>query len=336
MYFPVLRAKMGELQALQNLSPECSKKISPILQIIPDSFVEKPEGLKDPLDTLITRINKLDKMNLVLLDNFFIPEELYKFEKLVNKVKSNVNISPVLHPNSTQEYYQFVLNNFPNKVFIRVKRDFMSERILNSFIGDVISDFGIDESKISIIFDLGYVLHSQIDFYENSIMSLYKNLTNSDKFETIICSAGSFPKDVTDFKVDTINEIPRVEKEIFDSLKSEISNLNYSDYSNVNPNFDPFANVFSGSCTLKYTSDDNFVIFRGRRADMHPRGNEQYNLKCEELVELDIYPGKDYCFGDSYIDQCANGESGPGNATTWAKVTQNHHFTKVVNQLNGD
>jgi|GEM_PF-6675946 len=337
MYYPILRSKLGELNALGELKTEDKKLINPILQIIPDPKTSKK--LKDDpdihWDNLAGRINKLKDLNRVLLDVTYISDDLNSFIQLVSRLDTNMNIQPVIYPNSSDDYVDYVGEHFPGRLFLRIKSDFTNPRLINDTVNHYMKKFNVDASQIELLIDYRNIDGFYIETIIGSFQNIINNVTHFGNFNGVIVSSGCFPIDVSDFKVNKVSSIPRLEWELYNELRKLNNNIHYSDYTNVNPVFNPYAQAFLGSCTLKYTADNEYYIFRGSRPDNHPDGNDQYYSKCDELVGMSIYSGRDYSAGDKYINGCAKREKGfgPGNALTWVRVTQNHHFTKVINQL---
>lgn len=334
MYYPILRAKQGELAALCELSTEVKKNISPILQIIPDTNYKRKVP-KSYWTTLSNRINKLVGFNKVLLDNFYLADDLDNFIQLINSINNNIKIGVVVHPNSLDDYLNYVKSEFNNEAFIRFKNEYATPRLINYMVDYVKNELEIDEKDIEIIIDYGSIEFNQIEVLTNSFNTII-NSRDLSQMGKIVLASGCFPKDVSEIDIDTVKRITRIELILFDRCKQIFKSLAFADYANVNPDFNPFAQAFLGSCTLKYTDDNSYVIFRGAKPDFHPDGNRQYIYKCMELVEKDFYCGRDFSVGDKYIYECSQDTNGPGNAGTWVKVTQNHHFTKVVAQLNAD
>ena len=82
---------------------------------------------------------------------------------------------------------------------------------------------------------------------------------------------------------------------------------------------------------IRYTTDDAWVIVKGRNVRMHGLG--QYRAHCETLVSLADYMGENFSSGDQYIARCADGTASTGNLTTWVKVGTNHHVARVVRDI---
>lgn len=85
------------------------------------------------------------------------------------------------------------------------------------------------------------------------------------------------------------------------------------------------------SANLRYTIEDNWLVFKGRGVRKH--GYEQFNAFCKKLVQMPQYAGEHFSWGDAAIRARCKGGVGPGNASTWRQIGTSHHITFVVRDL---
>jgi hypothetical protein len=85
------------------------------------------------------------------------------------------------------------------------------------------------------------------------------------------------------------------------------------------------------SASVRYTANGSWLVLKGR--NLRDYGYEQFHDVCRELVGMAEYSGRDFSWGDGYIDDCANEIVGTGNLTTWRKVGTSHHIAFVEGQL---
>ena len=154
----------------------------------------------------------------------------------------------------------------------------------------------------------------------------------------MIFAATGFPLDLSNIKPDNITEIPRIEWEIWISLKNyhDLKQLKrlpvFGDYAIANPemvNIDPRA--MDPSASIRYTIDDGWIIVKGRRVKKH--GYNQYHDLSESIILSNDYSGENFSWGDKFIKECSNPPAKTGNLTTWRQVGTSHHITYVVEQL---
>jgi hypothetical protein len=162
-------------------------------------------------------------------------------------------------------------------------------------------------------------------------------LTPKKEWRRIILAATSFPEDLSDVDAQTISTLPRHEWELWKTLQRRPDSLPrrdiiYGDYAiahPVTPDIDP--RVMRMSANIRYTATDTWLIVKGKNVRQY--GFDQYFDLCKTLVKRLEYMGSEFSWGDRYIADCAEGIVGPGNATTWRKVGNNHHITLLVKEL---
>ena len=131
----------------------------------------------------------------------------------------------------------------------------------------------------------------------------------------------------------------RYEWDIYNAVVSDfdLASTKYGDYGNKHPIYVGEA-AFSGSCSIKYTIEKEFVIYRGHVAKDHPHGNGQYITFAKRLISTTDYAGSGFSWGDKRIEEIGiqsltSPKPKPGSATSWVEITQNHHITLLHSLL---
>lgn len=117
----------------------------------------------------------------------------------------------------------------------------------------------------------------------------------------------------------------------------KLNNVNYSDYGTKYSEFSD-AN-FRGTVSLKYSTEHDYVIYRGELTDNHKDGHGQYITHCQNLIKSKHYSGKDFSWGDLRyyevgIQKLTDPNKKTGNATNWVQNSQNHHITLIDKLIN--
>jgi hypothetical protein len=335
-YIPILRGKLGEFSALENIDEDNLYELSPLIQILPDRNLKRKGDYFKILSTKISKAWNFEG-NLLFLD-FKYTHDIEFIDKLLLKLSGNgLNIIPVISLASNDKYFEIIRKGYTaNGLCVRLEKTHARPRKLSELLAKVSDEFEISENEIDILIDLGSITsHEDIFLYQNTFQMLYESIANRDNYRRIIISSGSFPEDVTSFKSNTITAINRFEWELWNNIKDEVNDpkLIYSDYGNIHPVFDPTIPGFPGSCSIKYTTENHFIIFRGIKASDHPEGGAQFHEKSRELISHECYDGRNFSWGDEFIYNCAHNNVTSGNLGTWVKVTLNHHLTKIVDIL---
>jgi hypothetical protein len=88
------------------------------------------------------------------------------------------------------------------------------------------------------------------------------------------------------------------------------------------------------SASIRYTTDENWVIMRGEGLrNKDGPGHDQYPANAELLCGRDEYCGEDFSYGDAYIRERYENPQKTGNPETWLRAGINHHVTFVVRQI---
>jgi hypothetical protein len=211
--------------------------------------------------------------------------------------------------------------------------DFNEDVELDTELDRLLSDLGIETSSIDLIIDLE-------DLSKDAVLiarSVFSMIPQKDQWRRMILASASFPEDLSDVGAATTSTIPRREWELWKTLQRRPNilprrDLIFGDYAIAHPvpkELDP--RIMQMSASIRYTTPDDWLIVKGRNVRQY--GFDQYFELCKTLVGRAEYSGRDFSWGDRYIDDCANGMTGPGNATTWRKVGTNHHITLVTREL---
>lgn len=334
-YFPILVSKAGELTALQHLTQSVKNQTSPIIQILP--------GQIDNVQNFLT--NHWSFANNSILIDFSLHRsadtiELTSFFN--NLSNSSVNAVPVIQQNSPQVYLSFVaalISNSNYDICIRASNNSGGFLNYNSQVSNIMQNQNIQARNTILLLDFGYVTQNDYNVFASFIVNLIQNIPNANQYRNIIISGGSFPTDLSNLAANRVHLLQRYEWDMWQSASLGLSNrpnVKYGDYGTKYP-FHSEAN-FQGTCSIKYTTQSHFVIYRGELSRNHPNGNGQYIIFSNQLVTSQYYSGATFSWGDDRIQTIANQNitsqrTSPGNAGTWVQISQNHHLTLLDSLL---
>lgn len=326
-YFPILVAKAGELAALSHLQQEIKNEICPVIQV---------------LDLNYTKLNVfLDNWNFVgneiFLDFSILKSDSSRdFESFFRRIlERGVNIKPVINFNDRADYIQSVRNLLSNNLItdcvIRCKNLTIEEPK-----NQTIRDLNIRNDQLSVIIDCGYITNTSIS---SNVKRSINNITNIDSLKQIIIASGSFPVDLGEIRPNTTSHLTRHEWNLWNLINQHTvigCPVLYSDYGTKHPTHRESS--FRGSCSIKYTTEKEFVIFRGTVPASDNLGNNQYIVHSRNLVRSNFYSGADFSWADARIFHYASlnensRRSQPGSFQTWVEISQNHHITLLSRLL---
>lgn len=332
-YYPILLSKAGELTALSNLSENVKTEIAPVLQIL-DGTLSNVESF------LIDRWNFESNsiyLDLSLYEN--LEDEIVSIRDLFqNLVDNDIHLTPVIQENSPNSFIEmirdFATTNSLN-VCIRVSNETGGFINFTNRINSMLNNLGFESSNISLLLDLGYAQnHNYNTLATVAILTIQTLLQNNSNWENIILSSGSFPENLNGFVPNNVYHIDRYEWQVWNLIQSEENIrefIKYSDYGTKNPIYSE--TNFLGTSSIKYTTENHFVIYRGELPQNNPLGMGQYIEKGSQLIQTSDYSGNEFSWGDKRIYDIVQENNRPGNPRTWVEISQNHHITLLHNLL---
>lgn len=334
-YYPILLAKKGEFDALSNLSPTAKQELAPIIQVVPTSLSKLFQFCTTHWSfagsELIVDFEHLQAMGLDhRLD--YILELMRPVEKVGLVVSINSTDDELARINS------FCQNNVALNLYLRV--DLYAPWLnLQGRIIEVVQKLDLDGQSISALINLGLIdERNQIMMARNAV-NLYQAINSISAFETIIISSGSFPENLTKLKPGQTHILERREMAVWEQVNHVLgypSDLRYADFGVKHPVYSDSA--YLGSCSVKYSTANEYVVFRGELSMNHIDGNGQYITHSIALVSHHLYYGPNFSWGDSRIQfysqqSLSDVNAKKGNATTWVAISQNHHLMMVLGWL---
>lgn len=345
-YVPVVKWKQGEQKAIESLAITLKENITPLIEIPPidwDFENEVPkktidEHLQNFGDTLNRCWPRQAFIDLLYIDStermssgqhplsFILKEARYRLIPLVpvtSSVCDSSHNAEIIVANQTDQL----------GAAIRImEKDFDS---IQPTIDSLLNVLQINPIHIDLIIDYGYFDSDHFTRTSIFLIGLLNTLPYLDQWRNIILCGTAFPKDLSKVGADSIDEIDRSEWRMWKRIMSSGSVKRepiFSDYGISNPApFEGDPRLINMSANIRYTSDDKYIIFKGRVTKKY--GNSQYHQLANYVVQHPEYSGRNFSAGDLYIDDVAKHNDGPGNATSWRKAGTNHHLTYVANEL---
>ncbi|MGE5944076.1 MAG: beta family protein [Flavobacteriales bacterium] len=343
-YYPILVSKKGEIVALQHLEQSVKDEVSPIIEVIESSFVKVLKNnefeYKDDLikffKTHWTFFGNQVVMDFSLLKKWDLHGAKVK-QIIISMIKSGVNVVMAIQRNSSKIYCDIVkelINEYSCKVCIRtsVFKDGFFE--YNKDLKRFASEYKIKPDNTILLLDLEDLDHDNYKSLTDKAISTIRLLDNPiSEWADVIVSSSSFPENLSGFNVSPPEQrIKRYEWKIWELINSlnDLNGIKYGDYGVKSAAFVE-AN-FAGTISLKYSSLNEYIIYRGVLTTDHKLGHRQFIRHCQDLVENKDYSGKDFSWGDLRyfeisVQDYEDIQSKTGNTTNWVQFSQNHHIT---------
>lgn len=345
-YFPILVSKAGELEALRNLDSKVKDEICPIIQVVPEpiptpSKSKKPRIQKEPKEHRV--LEKLStawsfEKNELFLDFMYLdPFDLSVAKSLIKELSErNVNVTPVVDANSNKEYLALISKLIGEDILqyicIRYSIKSLGLANLNRTLEQLYSLLGITPDKTTLLLDLGYIKDYD-PLLAIGLQTFLTTVNNVSKFNGVVIASGSFPKDLTALTANKVHRLTRNEWKLWKDLianESIASLISYSDFGSKHPGYEEVN--FRGTCSIKYSVVDEFVIHRGEISGDTNIGNAQYVVFAKNLVSSPDYFGALFSWGDEKIEfyghqELDDSKLKPGSSKNWVEISQNHHIT---------
>lgn len=362
-YIPILRWRLAERKALEKLFPQDRENVTPLIEFVTPAPSTKKQNGK----TIITKTSK--EKFLEALPN--VPKDLLKccgqntvfidvhllestirassFEQILSS-SSEMNLIPVTYiipvtSTDADMATRTVAINFAkssgNGLCIRIDKSHLNEKDISLHIANFVKDNRLNIGNTDILVDLGAIDQSAV---AADVIKQLAQIPNLGEWRSFIVSGGVFPKDLTEFIPGKAHELNRLDWRLWNAIRETALSRSpiFSDYTIQCPTYERIDAI--GSVSVRYTDDDKWWIFRGKKPGLvNPKtkekgpGLEQYIDHARTLTGKSFskfYKNADYSFGDAEIARIAGAENkNPGNAGTWLTIGINHHITLVARQI---
>ena len=191
-----------------------------------------------------------------------------------------------------------------------------------------------DANEVHLILDFEDELTPTTAISLAAIRPVLESLPRAYEWASVTVAGTSMPVGTADIGRNGSAHVPRLEWQLWQELDGITHRRpSFGDYVVQNPDpqsdFNPL--FMDSSAQLRYTVSQDWYIARGE--GVKRSGNEQIRALAQQVISHPEYAGRTSSWGDRWLDDCANGRCVPGTQSVWRKVTTNHHFTFVVDQL---
>lgn len=352
-YVPILKWKRAEQGALKGLTEESKKHITPLIQ-----FVMPKEKSQEQFEDIVERFeNQASQIPEKILEVWGSSSIFVDFSLLFTtplKVKSlniilregyklGVSFIPVIHLSDDQEIKKAVYSlarRSKSGICLRlVCPDFSDLKKLNQDIADIVLESGgLKEKDIDLLIDIKETEEN------NNKCTKYLNLSQSIHnlllWRSFTFGSGSFPKDLSECKLEEENLIPRVDwiawKGYIEGGKIK-RKPSFADYTIQYPIYKRASQFFPPTTSIKYALENEWLILKGKKQKF-----KMYLANAKLLVDDERFYGRNFSDGDKYIFEKAKhfevytknpAIKGTGSTETWLRTGINHHLVLVVHQI---
>lgn len=343
IYVPVIKGKKNDLKALSLLSEKSRAVIKPLVEIMPlavgttiEVHLEKFAGnIKKYLPTGPIYVDFYGLMpSTMTYDNFPASIAGYKYLKINGRI-----VTPVYGFDRDESLWgeiREIVHSFDEGFCFRILVEDIedSEETWSKIIGRT-GEIGITASKVDLLIDLRDIGNKEISDVREVIVDFLSGMPQGHKFRSITIVASSALKTVTDIEKDGWGDIKRNELFLWTELQFDLADtyeIIYGDYGVIHPEFSDSGPTPNKNAKIRYTHKLGIRYFRGHMlAD--PPGYSQYYELASQVLNSDVYQGKNFSAGDDVIFNSAFRLCGTGSLSTWVQNDMNHHLEFVVRQM---
>ncbi|WP_207455928.1 hypothetical protein [Azospirillum sp. SYSU D00513] len=341
-YFPILRGRKSDIDALSKLGTQEASQVIPILILgLVDSyfwnFYEEPEDAIENAERVAGYIRRGSLQCPEILLDFTellkraMPEHIPHILEVLSPWALGLPVKPVL--TLSGDFYS-VEKLFH---FFSEKYDGVSLRFCRNAFPQVL--FGVVRNRVE-----EYIVkapYSIVDFEQSAndflvcsgLLKLYQSITRNkmSSEKGLVLSGTSIP---SINMCDKSYGVGCIEFRRYEHVRNaemifpEITNVCFSDHTVF-----PLVNgrsITGGRKAVRYTTDHGLIFPFGPKIKI--QDPDVYSNLCRMIVEDENYKGVSFSWGDSHIMECARGLISR-NQTTWISAAINHHITSVVKHL---
>lgn len=343
IYFPILKAKKGELNALKGLRDDVKNTITPILQLTkPTQKKNKPLRVIDK-KFIIEAANKIKSGSNgipFIIDTTLVSlnEELEK-QLIANLAFPDLFTSPdfylLLNIDKPASIYQACLSlgYYPKKICLKVNRNNINDENIYHRLQLIIESISYSESDIILLLDLEVVNGEDFKLLD-SLCLFFERVKSYFNFDSIVFGSGAFPDFLEGVTPWQYKYYLRQDWRLYKKIIEAVPGISYGDYA-INTAATSDGPSFRGPSSIRYTIDDQFLVVKGANPDpleADELSKEQLKRLSKLIVDSEYYKGADYSWGDKHIFNCAQPglRIKLGDPTAWRTVGTSHHIVHVA------
>lgn len=341
-YVPVLKAKLGEKKALQLISTDVQKRVTPLLEIV--ARTEKPTvaahldtAFKDLAESVQPYPRCFLDAREIAADGPSAAEEVFRRANA-----AGMSFTPVTGITRSVDTAAALHHRTPG-IALRLTRDEFENGSLADLIESFMRRHGLAIEESDLIIDLGPVDDLIVDGVIALTRAFLAAVPDHTRWRTFTVSACAFPISMGGVERDSHDLVERTDWTAWrDGLRARRSTLprlpTFSDYAIQHPSgvegFD--FRTMQVSASVRYTSSDHWLRIKGESTRRNPP-SAQFPMLATQLVYGHLrshFRGADHCRGCAAVKASADGVGrGLGSPTAWRRIGTIHHITTAVEGL---
>jgi hypothetical protein len=350
-YVPVLKGRDGEYGALKQLNDAARSKLTPLIEIppVPWDFEKKipQKSLDSHLEKVAAKLLKSwGKEHPIFLDTLWLAgpakmkNGLHPLTYILQAGRTlDLKIVPVtgfMRERGHVDICKSAHRDDKRGVCLRLLReDLMSNDGPGSDLQRLLDELSASPREVDLLLDLRSLATGQATETAETI-KLIRRIPELRRWRSFTICGTSFPSTLANLPMEACSYIARLEWGLWNGLREQLPEETrqptFGDYAIAHPEpseVDP--RIMKASAAIRYTSSNNWLVVRGRGLKKYKF--DQFYALSRNLTRRPEYRGKDFSWGDGYIEGCGRQVFGKGNLTTWRQVGTSHHLAFVLDQI---
>jgi hypothetical protein len=354
-YITILKGKQGELNALGQAGPDVLDGCTPLLEVIGQNETDDRAQLVSKTTDKIAKVWSPGRPPLIVdaadldtsasdPDDGDATDEVPVVRALVDSLRTRgIGTVPVVRLTDPEDVFEALRESCARDglgAAVRLTPSDLDDSVLplEQLLETRAQSLGLDSpALVDVVLDFGSITDENALALAARLGRFLVNDLTRQPWRTAAVGAGAFPPDLSKVAPNTIGSVPRLDKQLWQRLSGVQTRrpLDFADYAVTNP-FLPVGGAFAAPPQLRYTTDDAWLVMKGRRQDR--LGHKQFFGICLAIAQHEG-PAFDasLSWGDSRIHEAALSVASevarPGNAATWRSIATSHHLAWVVRSL---
>jgi len=344
VYIPLVKGKMWDLKALGGLSTAARRSTMPLVEAMP---IPKDLSADEHIEKFSNYVRKFSPLGKIYVDFYgLLPGAVTAdgdsaviagFQLLKRKGRI---VTPVYGFERDDEVWpklREVVVAFGQGFCFRIDIDDLDdmaestwERVLQRS-----AELGLAPAEVDLVIDLRDIREASVESLKDRVVDFIALKPMRSNFRTICVAGSSALKTVTDVPKIGEADIERKELRLWSALQMDLlgaQEIVFGDYGVIHPDFIDVGPNKNKNGKIRYTSGVNIRYFRGHSLDLEPKFGQYFEIAAR-VRNSPIYKGRDYSFGDLYVDDVANMRDGPGHLGCWVRSDMNHHLEYTAKQM---
>jgi hypothetical protein len=338
-YVPALKGKLGEMEALWNLSD--FQSTLPLLEVVEaeeggsrklgENLRKLPNGITVAVDGGPGGGEALSEVEEILQREGKFSDSLFPL--------GDISVIPVIRYGdgyASLDVFQRLSEKYRSGYLLRLGSVEADPDVAEaeSEIPLLLSNLGADPGVVDLVLDYGEVdSEREVDRVAHSARVAVQWAARRE-WRSVTLLSGAFPASIAELKYDRDHRLTRHEVSLWRAVSSHAPQgieLHYGDYATNHPALRSGSVPWPSSPNLRYARGEEWIVHR-KKAHTEQANASFYEI-CKSVVNDPSWEGESFSWADKMISRGARTYEGLGSATKWAALGRSRHLEVVRHRL---